>query len=116
MAFRVNTTTVIDDSRNLLNIANQATFVGSGNAQLFSGSVGTYAFLANVSGTANSNGETESGSNLRYAGIRDTQLGNRGNLYSATSPAGTWRCMGFLSTFTDTGNGADAITVWLRIS
>jgi hypothetical protein len=86
--------------------------VGAATAALSVGGVGTYAFLANLTGTANEPGETEAGSNLRYFGIRDTQVNGAGNLYG-TAPSGTWMCMG---TAVVNAGGSTGGTVWLRIS
>ena len=79
------------------------------------GAVGTYAFLSNVSGTANDPGETEAAANLRYFGIRDTQVSNAGNTYGSAPSAGTWRCMGFAA-FAGAGIGSAGGTLWLRIA
>jgi hypothetical protein len=71
------------------------------NAALAAGSVGTYAFCQQVTGTAVI-GDTVAGSNLRYAD-------RAGGTNSVTIPSGTWRCMGHNS-INDRG------TVWLRIA
>lgn len=68
MAFEINTTTVIDGFRNLLNIANQTTFVGSGLAATGAGAVGSYA-LVWATGTPLTAGSTYTGSNLSSAGM-----------------------------------------------
>ena len=60
--------------------------------------VGVWMFLENQSGSGVSAGQVELGSVLKYAGTGTT---------SATSPPGSWRCMGNAS--------AGASTVWLRI-
>ena len=78
------------------------------------GAVGTYAFLANRTGTANNAGETEAGSNLYYGGIRDTQVNTAGNIYGV-SLSGTWRLMGELGSSVNLGDNS-AFSVWLRIS
>lgn len=78
------------------------------------GAVGTYAYLANRTGTANNAGETEAGSNLYYGGIRDTQVNAGGNIYGG-STSGTWRLMGNLGSSVSGGDNS-AFSVWLRIS
>jgi len=75
-------------------------------------SVGSYAFLANYDGTVTTAGGVESGSNLRYFGIRDTQVNTAGNIYGSYV-SGTWRCMG--ETNSSGGNNSSG-TLWLRIS
>jgi hypothetical protein len=72
------------------------------------GAVGTYAFLGRLL-SANTvyatPGTTKPGSELQYS-TSSAQL-------SGSSPAGTWRCMGYM-----VGPGVDfeRATVWLRIS
>ena len=78
------------------------------------GGIGTYAFLSNPSGSANDPGETEAAANLRYFGIRDTQLANVGNMYGSAPAAGTWRCMGVLNA--GSGVGGTGGTLWLRVA
>lgn len=76
------------------------------------GEIGTYAFLANLTGTSSDPGATEPGSNLRYFGIRDTQIGGAGNIYG-DAPPGTWRCMGAGNA---SAGGNSSGTLWKRIS
>lgn len=78
------------------------------------GGIGTYAFLSNPIGSANDPGETEAAANLRYFGIRDTQLANVGNMYGSAPAAGTWRCMGVLNA--GSGVGGTGGTLWLRVA
>jgi hypothetical protein len=89
-----------------------AEFAPSSAASASADSVGSYAFLANLSSTDTAPGNTVAGSALRFFGIRDTQVSSAGNIYGS-APSGTWRCMG-------TGNANSgtntAGTVWLRIS
>ena len=99
------------DSTNILNTTAAATV----------GSVGTYAFLGESATTNFSAGQTESGANLRYAGIRTTgtfalaalgaTAGGITGTGSPSTPAGTWRCMGSIY-----GTSAYGATLWLRIS
>lgn len=99
MAIKINGTTVIDDSRNLVNIAS-----GAGASTTF-GDVGTYGLLNN--GTTNftaSAGATTAGSNLnRRHAIYNFEY------QDSTAVSGTWRCMGY-------NNGVYAGTLWVRIS
>jgi len=113
MAFQINATTVVDDSRNLQNIANQSSFVGAGNAGLAVGDVGTYAWLYETIATNHLPGTTRAGSNLRFAGEWGSFSGGNtgGQFVSSPVPAGTWRCMGY--SFGESFRGA---TLWLRIS
>ena len=78
------------------------------------GGIGTYAFLSNVSGSGINPDDTEAAANLRYFGIRDTQVSNAGNTYGSAPSAGTWRCMG-VSANAGTGVGGAGGTLWLRI-
>jgi len=77
--------------------------VASNTAGLGRGAVGSYAFLALVSG-GSSGGDTKAGSGLSYASAT-----SEGGVSSTGSPSGTWRNMGnTLST--------GSATVFLRIS
>jgi len=96
MAIKVNGTTVIDDSRNLVNI------VSGAGASTDLGAVGTYAFLA--SDVILSEGDTTSGSNLRYT------CHSPGIAIGAYA-TGTWRAMG-----TNGRTGFADATVFVRIS
>ena len=99
MAIKVNGTTVIDDSRNLVNIAS-----GVG-ASTTSNAVGTYALLTGPPYQVY--GSTASGSVVKPA---DASGGN--STGAAWTGAGTWRCMGHMSgTY-----GQYATTVFVRIS
>jgi hypothetical protein len=81
------------------------------------GAVGTYAFLkCVVTGTyPSAPGETAAASELFYVGINTAD--NLTYTSGASSPSGTWRCMG-VPTVTIPGLiGPDpAVSVWLRIS
>jgi len=78
------------------------------------GDIGSYAFLGYTNSTFSpvsyDPGDTESGSNLNYSGT-----GGAG----ATSPSGTWQCMGYLLSPGKSDPGDPAThesTLWLRIS
>lgn len=113
MAIKVNGTTVIDDSRNLVNIAS-----GAGSSTTH-GDVGTYAFMnAITSGAAW--GNTRAGSSLNPAAISHGGIGLT-DFYSSSMAAlggsnlqsGTWRQMG------DQRGGygsSNHLTLWVRIS
>ena len=105
MAIKVNGTTVIDDSRNLVNI------VSGAGASTTTGDVGTHAFLCEAAtnrSTINPGG-TKAGSSLLYA-----HIGQFLPTFSATAPSGTWRLMGGYSTNSDYNDYP--CSVWLRIS
>jgi len=117
MTFQINNTTVINSSRNLVNIANQAGFVAGGNAALGAGGVGSYAFLWHAANSGvRAPGTTVAGSSLRYAndGGNGAEAGN-----STTAPAGTWRLMG-VNGWRNSGaggfGGPHQTSLWLRIS
>ena len=128
MAIKVSGTTVIDNSRNLTNIAgglktvNGNSVIGSGDISISTGAstdfntVGTYTFgMRPVSNANHLHGGTYSSV---YAVNRDTSAGPRyynGTWYSQsrlTAMSGTWRHMG--------GAGADGYSsfsgIWVRIS
>ena len=89
----------------LLTSTNFGSYIGS----LAVGEVGTYAFLVTASsGTAYNPGATLAGSALRYANATPATGG------TPTTPAGTWRCMGYSNASGATPSGR--VTVWLRIS
>lgn len=122
MTVRINGTTVIDSSRNLVNIANQDQVVNTAFAPMHYGFnppvVGTYAILhrtttvndraaAEANGTV-TQGDAYAGSTLTYAGAggissgglnRDPRNDNQQNAYAGTRGAtavggGTWRAHG----------------------
>lgn len=80
-------------------------------AGLTAGDVGTHAFLRTIttSGTWGP-GTTKAGSQLRWAGVKDDA--GFFLIDSATSPAGTWRSLGFA----EFGGAASSVTLWVRIS
>ncbi len=113
MAIKVNGTTVIDDSRNLVNIVS-----GAGSSTTH-GDVGTYAFMtAATSGGAW--GNTRAGSSLNPAAISHG-YSSLTNVYETQMQAiagsnlqsGTWRQMGDQRG----GYGSNSfLTLWVRIS
>ena len=86
------------------------------------GDVGTYAYLARVTGGPVAAGTTVAGSGLRFAAGASFVLscgswavanGGGGQPFSS-APSGTWRCMGMIA-----GNASGTLvltTMWLRIS
>jgi hypothetical protein len=108
MAIKVNGTTVIDDSRNLVNI------VSGAGASTTVGAVATYAALFATTNASRNEGTTLAGSSLRFTNFY--AYGSVG--YNANSPSGTWRCMG--STGYNNGgtqnNTDQQSTLWVRIS
>ena len=79
MAIKVNGTTVIDDSRNLINIASGA------GASTTAGAVSTYAFLVGYISSPTGFNISIAGSNLSYA--------NDNGMWGGT-PSGTWSSRG----------------------
>lgn len=98
MAIKVNGTTVIDDSRNLVNIAS-----GAGSSTTV-GAVGTYAFLTYP--TTQTAGYTVSANSSLY------WVSASGDKSSSPSLSGTWQLMGYCYG----GGNQGAATVWVRIS
>lgn len=92
--------------------------LGNLNATLTSGGVGTYAFLGKTVAGITAVGATVAGSSLRYAGIDCNNAWSAADLNpsrfsgSATSPSGTWMCMGTAGSL-GTTYGA---SLWLRIA
>ena len=104
MAIKVNNVTVIDDSRNLVNIVS-----GAGPSTDL-GTVGTYAFIYYA--TASSPGTIMAGSDLRYANTAD--LGNTGA--SNIAPPGTWRLMGTIGYFGGAGASSGGNTFKMSLA
>lgn len=86
------------------------------------GAVGTYALMGDTNGTNNIPGSTKAGSQLRYAGINSFGGWGGGQTsllalgYTSTTPAGTWRCMGYSVVGTTEIGSYYGGTLWLRIS
>jgi hypothetical protein len=113
MAIQVSGTTVIDGSRNLVNVIGLKTvggtaILGSGDIAVggstTAGAVGTYALLLFQGSGALYAGDTAAGSDLRYATASANNSG---------TPSGTWGCMGHAQG--TTGNPAN-VTSFVRIS
>jgi hypothetical protein len=115
-----NTTTFLrgDNTWQAISLTPSTADVLNATAGAAVGAVGTYAFLARPEfspsvTTTTTPGQTVAGSQLRYSGAPD---------YSATAPAGTWRCMGLAVGFGGQMTGDNpmparvAPTLWLRIS
>ena len=118
MAIKVNGTTVIDDNRNLVNIAS-----GAGSSTTY-GDVGTYVLGYRDSAAVSSN-TTASGSTIYPAGwgyqfgpISVADGGVNGTYNRATrggtALSGTWRVMGTSNNFPNDSLGR--ITLFVRIS
>ena len=86
MAIKVNGTTVIDDSRNLVNIVS-----GAGSSTDFN-AVGTYASIFNGNGPDYGGGTTvaiNGNANFEFYNLNGTNGG------FSTKPLGTWRTMAY---------------------
>ena len=87
------------------------------NAGLTYGDVGTYALLANESGTSQlAPGSTMAGSSLSFA---NTYASGTSNGRSNYVPSGTWRLCGQTGYYNDTSTATAAdlrISLWVRIS
>lgn len=70
------------------------------------GQIGTYGFFINVSGANRGPGDVVGGGGLIWSS--SDQATNAG-----WSPAGTWKCLGFCSTYRNLGH---AVTLWIRIA
>lgn len=102
MTLQINTTTVIDASRNLTNIANQTSFVSTNIATAGFDAVGQYTFAWRGTGPF-TNGSTYAGSTLFTGGFWNgggtlAAGGSTGTAHdgfrSGTSLTGTWRAHG----------------------
>lgn len=106
------------DGTNLINVPAPTTAqVLSANAGLTYGDVGTYALLANESGTSQlAPGSTLAGSSLSAA---NTYASGTNSGRSNYVPSGTWRLCGQNGYFNDTSTATAAdlrISLWVRIS
>jgi len=113
MAIKINGTTVIDDSRNLVNIAS-----GAGSSTTYN-AVGTYVMaMVQYNGTTLTSGSTHSGSNLKY--YETSEIGRGIFLVTGTSSivssslSGTWRMMS--GRIFHYSNGDYYCTLFVRIS
>lgn len=100
----------VDANQRISGITNVA-ITAAVNANASVGDVGTYAFMQQSTGdTGNNPGATLAGSSLRYSDAT-------GRLYTATTPSGNWRCMGYdsgsplVNTGTGTGSGTGSGTI-----
>ena len=125
MAIKVNGTTVVDDSRNLTNIASIDATTGAAISAGISttppttaGAVGTYVFAVDSVGRQLTFGSTYAGSQLypaAYVTTGNAPIGLESGTYlsSASSAlSGTWRAMGEHYTNSTFKN----VTVYVRIS
>ena len=81
------------------------TWAAAPTSSTTTGAVGTYALLVNKTDFTSDQSSTKAGSNFYYASAR-------GDYRSASSPSGTWRCMGYATNY----NASYSTTVWVRIS
>lgn len=127
MAIKVGGTTVIDDSRNISNIAgglktiNSTSILGSGNIEAGTSTtyaaVGTYTGACLLQSQTYAGGSTISGSSLwHYTGSASNQFERFASTtnFSSAGLSGTWRCMAPFQTSGTTGYGGG--TLWIRIS
>jgi|DEB0MinimDraft_6_1074348.scaffolds.fasta_scaffold00354_21 hypothetical protein len=104
MAIKVGGTSVINDSRQLQNIASIDSTTA---AALLRGAdeIGSYALALNAD-------EHDFGDTLAGSSLRPANAGGRGKI-PAEYLTGTWRCMGYNTGSAFTGSDT---TLWLRIS
>ena len=100
----------VDANQRISGITNVA-ITAAVNANASVGDVGTYAFMQQSTGdTGNNPGTNLAGSSLRYSD-------STGRLYTATTPSGNWKCMGYdsgaalVNTGTGTGSGTGSGTI-----
>ncbi|KFN18750.1 phage tail protein [Aeromonas bestiarum] len=70
------------------------------------GQIGTYGLFVNVSGADRGPGDVVAGGGLQWSSADQAT-------HSNSSPAGTWKCLGFCSTYRNLGH---AVTLWIRIA
>jgi len=102
MAIKVNGTTVIDDSRNLVNIVS-----GAGSSTDL-GAVGSYVFAQYRGSPAFTQGQVIAAGT--YALRPTNAFGNTGG---TNISSGSWRCMGIKA---DSFTNEEASTLFVRIS
>ena len=112
MAIKINGTTVIDDSRNLVNIAS-----GAGSSTTY-GAVGTYIW-GRLWRTKFAENTTHAGSDIKPAGIGYLYNANEDDFvpanftFGGSTLSGTWRAMGRVNYATNISN---RMTLLVRIS
>jgi hypothetical protein len=99
------------DANQRINGITNVSITAAVNANAAAGDIGTYAFMQQDTGTTTYNpGDTLAGSSLRYSDAT-------GRLYTASTPSGNWRCMGYdsgaalVNTGTGTGTGTGSGTI-----
>lgn len=97
-----------DGSTQSTSAAVNTTTVLNATAGASVGAVGTYALLHYVPNSNGSPGQTFAGSNLRYS--------SSGTLRADTAPAGTWRLMGYMLDWNESGALNSQTSLFLRIS
>lgn len=106
-----------NESVTLPSSAPTAAQVGAATAGLAVGSVGSYALLACESLAVRNQGSILAGSSLSYANAYTYGASQSGR--SNNVPSGTWRLMGQVGRFNNTGTASVhnvMVSVWLRIS
>ena len=104
----------MEDGTGSLDAVTSKNNVGEHIASKSVGSVGTYAWLGKPTDGKITQGNTYSGSSLRYAGTLSgsTYSDDTAMDITGTTPSGTWRAMGR----TDQTTGRNSATLFLRIS
>ncbi len=125
MAFQISGTTVVNDSRELQNIASldsttTATVQAAAAPSTTYGEVGTYAWGRPLNNTTYAAGDTASGFNPiamadvnYYVSYYSVSSGTFGIYNSSNTLSGTWRAMGSTTTV---GSNLSSTTLWVRIS
>ena len=100
----------VDANQRISGISN-VSITAAVNSAASTGDIGTYAFMQQDTGNTTYNpGDTLAGSSLRYSDAT-------GRIYTAVTPSGNWRCMGYdsgaalVNTGTGTGSGTGSGTV-----
>lgn len=114
MAIQISGTTVINNSRQLQNIASldsttTSTISSASSPSTTDGAVGTYMFANNNSGGAVTTGTTVAGSSLRPTSAGDPS-------YTSYSMSGTWRLMGYKQGGNTNFGGEWESSLFVRIS
>lgn len=111
------------DATKLATGAGEINWVGARTAGLAAAAVGSYAFCRPSTGGPYSAGAVIAGSSLGYAGVNPEVKDGEGvtrveiSVQVSGSPGGgTWRCMGYSQTITNSGVTGRGATLWLRIA